>query len=165
VNFPKAEPVTTLEGAWEVSFDAKWGGPEEITFPKLQDWSQRKEEGIRHYSGIATYRKVFDSQGVSGARICLDLGRLHEMAEVALNGKKLGVVWCAPWCIDITGTLKAKDNQLAIRVANLWTNRLLGDATKPPEKRLTRTALRYRARGELRPSGLLGPVRIMAHPE
>jgi len=165
VNFPKAEPVATLEGAWEVSFDPKWGGPEKITFPRLQDWTQRTQEGIRHYSGIASYRKVFDSPKISGKRIYLDLGRVHEMAEVMLNGKKLGAVWCAPWRVEITGALKAKDNQLAIKVANLWTNRLIGDATKPPEKRLTRTALRYRARGALKPSGLLGPVRIMVNPE
>ena len=82
-----------------------------------------------------------------------------------MNGKKLGAVWCAPWRVDITNALREKDNQLEIKVANLWTNRLLGDATIPAEKRLTRTALRYSAGGALIPSGLLGPVRIMASPE
>ena len=164
-NFPKATPAATLEGAWEVSFDPEWGGPEKITFPKLQDWIQRKEEGIRHYSGTAAYHKVFDFPNISGRTVYLDLGRVHEMAEVTLNGKKLGVVWCAPWRIDITDALKSKDNQLVIKVANLWTNRLLGDSAEPAEKRLTRTALPYRAGGTLKPSGLLGPVRIMVNPE
>jgi hypothetical protein len=165
VNFPKTVPVTTLDGPWEVSFDPKWGGPEKITFDTLQDWTQRTEDSIRHYSGIAAYRKAFDSPKARGQRVFLDLGVVHEMAEVVLNGKKLGVVWCAPWRIDITDALKEKGNQLEIKVANLWTNRLLGDATKPQEQRLTRTALGYRAGGALKPSGLLGPVRVTASPE
>jgi len=167
VNFPEVVPVATLEGAWEVSFDPEWGGPEHVRLPGLQDWRQRDEEGIRHYAGIATYTKTFaypalvrHSLGDGRSRIYLDLGRVHEIAGVTLNGKTLGVVWCAPWRIDITDALKEKDNHLEIRVANLWTNRLLGDAKKPVERRLTRTALRYRAGGALMPSGLLGPVTL-----
>jgi len=165
VNFPKAEPMMILDGPWEVSFDPKWGGPAKITFKTLQDWTKHTEDNIKHYSGMASYRKTFDCPKVSGKRVFLDLGVVHEMAGVALNGKKLGVVWCAPWRIDITDALKEKGNQLEIKVANLWTNRLIGDAKKPAEKRLTRTALRYRAGGALKPSGLLGPVRITASPE
>lgn len=90
---------------------------------------------------------------------------MHEVAEVVLNGNKLGVTWCAPWRIDITDALKEKGNQLEIEVANLWTNRLLGDAAKPAQQRLTRTVLQYRASGALKPSGLLGPVGITAGSE
>ena len=163
VNFPKVESLATLKGAWEVAFAPKWGGPEKaVTFPTLQDWIQRKEEGIKHYSGIATYRKTFDSPHKPVRRIYLDLGRVHEMAEVTLNGKTLGVIWCAPWRIDITGALKAKDNQLEIKVANLWPNRMIGDAAKPQDKRITRTipGQPFKAGSKLLPSGLLGPVTI-----
>jgi hypothetical protein len=165
VNFPKVVPVATLDGAWEVSFDPKWGGPENITFPKLQDWTQRREEGIRFYSGLATYRKTFDAPRFTGKPVYLDLGTVHELARVTLNGKKLGVVWCAPWRIEITGALKEKGNQLEIEVANLWPNRLIGDAAKPPEERMTWTIEKhpYKADTQLLPSGLLGPVRIMTN--
>lgn len=166
VNFPKVESLATLEGAWDVAFDPKWGGPEKITFQNLQDWTQRREEGIKHYSGIATYRKRFSPPTLDTrhARLYLDLGRVHEMAEVTLNGKKLGVIWCAPWRIDIMSALKAKDNQLEIKVANLWPNRMIGDAAKPQDKRITRTmlGLPFKAGSKLLPSGLLGPVTVQA---
>jgi hypothetical protein len=160
VNFPKAVPVKTLEGSWDVAFDPKWGGPAKVVFPVLQDWTEHPEDGVRHYSGLATYRKSFEAPNLSGKRAYLDLGTVHEIAEVTLNGKKLGVVWCAPWRIEMTKALKSGENNVEIRVANTWRNRLLGDASKPEAERVTRTALRYKASGGLKPSGLLGPVQI-----
>ena len=58
-NFPAKETVLELNGPWEVAFDPKWGGPESVTFDKLEDWSKRPEAGIRYYSGTAVYRTTF----------------------------------------------------------------------------------------------------------
>ena len=165
VNFPKATTVATLEGSWDVSFDPKLGGPEKVTFDGLQDWTQRPEEGIKYYSGIATYRKSFDRpEGLAAdSKIYLDLGTIHEMARVRLNGTDLGVVWCAPWRVDISHALTAGDNNLESEVANLWPNRLIGDASKPQEERITWTISHpYAAGNNLLPSGPLGPVTVQA---
>jgi hypothetical protein len=126
-NFAELKPVQDLSGAWVVAFDPKWGGPEKITFDTLQDWTTRPEPGIKYYSGIATYRKSFNLANIPAGKTYLDLGVVHDMARVRLNGKDLGVVWCAPWRIEVTGAIKAGDNQLEIEVANRWTNRLIGD--------------------------------------
>lgn len=165
VNFPKAIPQTTLAGSWQVSFDPKWGGPENVTFDNLYDWTKSENDGIKYYSGIATYRKSFvrPKLPVGGTETWLDLGKVHEIARVRLNGKDLGVVWCAPWRIDISDALKAGNNDLAIEVANLWPNRLIGDATKPEAERFTWTIQGhpYNAKSQLLPSGLLGPVQLV----
>jgi hypothetical protein len=86
------------------------------------------------------------------------------VAEVRLNGKKLGVVWTAPWRVEVTGAIKPGANELEIEIVNLWPNRLIGDAQLPKEKRLTRTNVKkFDKPGlPLRPSGLLGPVRLLA---
>jgi hypothetical protein len=151
-----------LRGAWEVAFDPQWGGPAKVTFPSLQDWSKRPEDGIKHYSGIATYRKSFDLPDGVDKEVFLDLGTVHELAEVTLNGEKLGTAWCAPWRIRLSGHLKETGNVLEVKVANLWTNRQIGDASKPEHMRFTRTAIRARIDGPLKPSGLLGPVTLQA---
>jgi predicted GH43/DUF377 family glycosyl hydrolase len=165
VNFPKSKPVSTIEGAWQVSFNPKWGGPENITFDRLQDWSQHSERGIKYYSGIATYRKSFDLPRQPGNRIYLDLGIVHDMARVKLNGKDLGVVWCAPWRVDISNAIKPGKNQLEIEVANRWSNRLIGDATLPPEERLTKSYVsQFKKDSPLLPSGLIGPVQLLVDP-
>ena len=163
-NFPELKRLAELAGPWQVSFDAKWGGPESVVFEKLDDWTQRPEEGIRYYSGTATYRKTFDLPETSrggNARIYLDLGRVNNVATIRLNGKDLGVVWTAPWRIELTGVVQPTGNRLEIDVVNLWPNRLIGDAALPPEKRYTVTnVLTYKKDSPLLESGLLGPVTL-----
>ncbi len=76
-DFPIPSEVAALPGPWEVSFDPAWGGPEEVVFESLDDWSTRPEEGIRYYSGTAVYKKTFDlpsSISVKNSRLWLDLG-------------------------------------------------------------------------------------------
>jgi len=165
-NFPETRPLAELSGPWEVSFAPAWGGPAKATFETLQDWTKRPEKGIRYYSGTATYRKTFDlPPGALGRRpsaIFLDLGSVKNLARVRLNGKDLGVVWTAPWRLDITEAARAAANELAIEVVNLWPNRLIGDANLPPDQRRTKTNVRkFDQPGlPLLESGLLGPVTL-----
>jgi len=159
--FPETVDVLELAGPWEVSFDPKWGGPAYVTFDNLDDWSKRPEPGIRYYSGKATYRKVFDylSLATRHSSLFLDLGTVKNIASVRLNGRDLGVAWCAPWRVNVTTAIKPKDNVLEIAVINLWPNRLIGDAALPPEKHFTKSNVTgFKPDMPLLPSGLLGPV-------
>ena len=91
----------------------------------------------------------------------LDLGTVKERAQVWLNGKDLGVVWCAPWRVDLGKALKRGENILEIDVVNLWPNRLIGDSELPAAERRTRSNIRLGPKQALLASGLLGPVRLM----
>jgi hypothetical protein len=165
-NFTKDKPVMTLEGPWKVSFDPKWGGPAETAFDKLDDWTDRPEEGVKFYSGTATYRKTFDlPKNLAGDRpspLYLDLGAVGDLAEVRLNGRRLGVIWTAPWRIDISGAVEDRGNELEIDVVNQWPNRLIGDSRLPPEKRWTKSNYHLKPNDPLVPSGLRGPVTLRA---
>lgn len=183
VAFPTLERLITLEGTWDVSFDPAWGAPAHVTFDHLQDWASYPDDGVRHYSGEATYRKTFSVRHSGKKRSFLDLGGVKNVAQVYLNGSDLGVVWTSPWRVEITNTLKQGENELRIEVVNLWPNRLIKDATLPKEQRLTKTNVRTydtilpkdvsihadpadeeRMKAgkpaELFPSGLFGPVTI-----
>jgi hypothetical protein len=175
-NCASLEPILELTGSWIVAFDPKWcypkpGGEEgekgsTITLDKLVDWTQRPEDGIKFYSGKAVYRKTFDVPGLttpSAGKVYLELGTVHSLAEVRLNGRKLGVMWTAPWRTEITDSVKPVGNELEIGVVNLWPNRLIGDGLLPPEQRRTKTNSEtyYKGKHSLLPSGLLGPVRIV----
>ncbi|WP_428331495.1 glycosyl hydrolase [Mucilaginibacter sp.] len=181
-NFPAHQILTTLKGPWQVAFDPKWGGPAHIIFDKLTDWTLRPEEGIKYYSGTAVYHKAFniDKPFNKQEKIYLDLGNIKNMARVKLNGKDLGVIWTAPYKVEITGIALAKGNKLEIQVVNLWPNRLIGDSKLPDDgikddkwpdwltKGLPRTSKRYTftsyspytINSPLYSSGLIGPVTV-----
>ena len=148
-----------------MSFDPKWGGPAKVTFGQLVDWTTRSEPGIKFYSGTAVYRKEFNVPAMlaKGTRLLLDLGTVHEVASVRLNGRDLGVVWTKPARVDITDTVKASANALEVTVVNLWPNRLIGDEALPKELRVTETNMRKFGSGSpLLPSGLIGPVSLLS---
>jgi hypothetical protein len=167
-NFPQLVALKSLTGPWRVSFDTAWGGPENAGFPELISWTRRPEDGIKFYSGKATYHKTFDlPQGSKPQQLFLDLGDVHNVADVRLNGKELGVLWCFPWRVDITGAVKPKGNVLEVDVIDLWANRVIGDLNLPKEKRLTKTHDVFRfdmitPKTPLLDAGLLGPVRLLA---
>jgi hypothetical protein len=175
LNFPKLKRLNELGGSWNVAFDTLWGGPKEVEFPKLVNWIDRPEEGIKYYSGKATYRKTFDLDGEANEnlktgnknkRLLLDLGNVKNVAVVRLNGKKLGILWCAPWRVDITGCVRQSGNQLEIDVIDLWANRVIGDLKLPKENRVTKTHERFRfdmiqQNTPLLDAGLLGPVNFL----
>lgn len=159
-NYVEPRPIATLDGPWQVHFDPALGGPTVARFDQLVDWTTRPEPGIRYYSGIATYRRDFDRP--AGAKVLLDLGTVQVMARVRVNGKDCGTLWCAPWQVDITSALRDGANTLEVDVANLWPNRLIGDAKDPAHAFTKTTHQPYRADYPLLPSGLVGPVRVMA---
>ena len=165
-NFTDYALVYEVKGPWKVAFDPQWGGPATTEFPMLQCWTQHADEGIRHYSGTATYTHTFDAPEkvfTSDATWLLDLGTVYEIASVRLNGKPLGVLWTPPFRVDVTDVLQETDNLLEIAVVNNWPNRLIGDAGLPETERLTRTNVTKFTPGmTLTPSGLIGPVQLLA---
>lgn len=63
--------------------------------------------------------------------------------------------------LGLTPAIRRGANQLEIKVANLWVNRLIGDAQPGAAKITFTTGPAYSADAPLRPSGLLGPVRLI----
>ncbi len=153
--------VKKIQMPWSVTFDQTLGGPSQpIIMTELQDWSSNEDERIRYYSGAATYQNTF-SWGKAKDEIWLDLGDFSDVAEVSLNGQLVGIVWAKPYRIQIDQYLKQGPNELEIKIANTWNNRLIGDHGLPEEERVTWTTAPYRLEGRpLLPAGLFGPVVI-----
>ncbi|WJS99671.1 glycosyl hydrolase [Novosphingobium humi] len=153
-------PLFTLEGAWNVAFQPGRGAPANTVLPTLKPLNENADTGIAHFSGIATYAKDFAAPKgwKAGQPLWLNLGDLREVAQVSVNGKDVGMVWHAPYRVDLSGAAKAGKNHIEVRVANLWINRLIGDK-QPGAKPVTFTTMpTYRADAPLRTSGLIGPV-------
>lgn len=154
----------TLEGGWDVSFQPGRGAPASARFDKLSSLSEHAIPGIKYFSGIATYRTTFDLPALDkGRQVRIDLGAVGDVAEVYVNDVFAGTVWNEPGEVDVTASARRGRNELEIRVANRWVNRLIGDA-QPGATKLTQTTVAtYRPDAPLRPSGLMGPVRILTN--
>jgi hypothetical protein len=155
--------LTTFDGPWKVSFQPDRGAPASISFDTLSSWSDNLDPGVKYFSGIGTYTKTIDVSAdwlKNGAHLWIDLGSVKNLAEVAVNGKPLGLVWHAPYRVDATAALKLGTNELSIKVTNAWVNRLIGDEQPNAVKITFADDKPYRANSPLLPSGLMGPVTL-----
>jgi hypothetical protein len=105
-----------------------------VDFAALQSWTEHADPGVKYFSGVAEYRTTFAAPPVAaGAAAFLELGVVADLAEVRLNGGPLGVLWQPPFRVEVTRLLRPGANDLEVRVANRWINRLIGDEHVPTD--------------------------------
>jgi hypothetical protein len=112
------------------------GAPKKIQLSELISLHRHDDQGVKYFSGTATYLKDFamsENSFANGRRLFLDLGRVEVIADVTLNGQYLGNLWKPPYSLDITHSVRKGQNHLRIEVTNLWPNRLIGDEHLPEE--------------------------------
>lgn len=161
---PIRTTIADLKGPWNVEFQPGRGAPKTAEFQALSDWTANANAGIRYFSGEATYSSTMTVPTgalAQGAHLELDLGKVHELAEVLVNGKSVGVAWKPPYRVDITEAAHEGSNTLAIKVVNLWPNRLIGDQQPGMKKVAFAPNSTYTAHDPLLPSGLIGPVTVL----
>jgi hypothetical protein len=171
-----------LSQGWRVTF----GTAQSKAIEHLSSWSD--DEETRYFSGVATYEKnvsIPDSMLQQGLAMQLDFGAgkalpeaisksngmqawfegpVREAAEIYVNDKRAGSIWCPPYAVEVTGLLRRGDNKIKILVANTAVNHMAGRAL--PDYRLLN--LRYGTRFDSQdmdkiqpiPSGLLGQIRL-----
>ncbi len=165
VSVPQENLLTTIEGSWIVNFQKDRGAPNEVTFDSLTPWNENKNEGIKYFSGTATYTKTIDVAEewiAENNSIYIDLGEVANVAEVFVNGKSMGVAWKTPFKLNISDVLTAGENELEIKVTNLWVNRLVGDEQPGVTETYSYTGWNFfNENSSLVESGLLGPIKLL----
>ena len=161
-NWTETVSIQTIDGPWTVKFDPSLGGPKEpVTFNQLTNWTQNADSTIRYYSGTAKYSTTFNYRVQTNKSVWINIGNVHNLAGVFVNGIDCGVAWTAPYRVDISKALKEGQNTIRVEVVNTWNNRLVGDSRLPADKRITATMFPFKMEGKnLLPAGLLGPVTI-----
>ncbi len=161
--FANKKPVP-IAGPWTLSFPQGWGAPKQIQLDRLASWTSSKDPGIRYFSGTASYHTTLNmtaTQLAANPFLQLDLGEVHEVAAVRINGQPAQILWKSPYTLSVGKNLHPGENTLEIDVTNLWPNRLIGDAQSPTGKHYTWTNIRvYTKDSPLLPSGLMGPVTL-----
>jgi len=159
---PKDVPLAlTLGPNWDLRLvgndkDGKeW--TEQIHGAPLRDWSL--SQNLRYFSGHGHYSldvQIAESYLRPGLALELDLGEVHDVAEVWINNKKIDSLLMRPYRVDVASYLKVGTNHFEIVVTNTLRNRLVGDgAAGDPH------FVMFLRRTFFMPSGLIGPVRLL----
>jgi hypothetical protein len=167
----QGDKKTGISGPWQVDFPPNWGAPPSVVFNRLISWTESDDNGIKYFSGTATYQNSFNlDAGSVKKKMILDLGEVRDVAEVFINGKSAGILWKKPYQTDISQLVKAGENELKIEIVNLWVNRMTGDMLSEPKDRYCKTNQTY-MKSEVWPggdepfrlqtAGLLGPVNLI----
>jgi hypothetical protein len=175
-----------LSTDWSVSFG---DSGTKVTMSKLTSWTD--DASTKNFSGVATYEKTVNIPTVSDQPLMMTFGNgkplsaarggragngmqaymdspVHEAAVVYINDKRIGSVWAPPYTLDVSGVLKAGDNQIRIEVGNLAINYMAGH--RFPNYDLTSIRQQFGNRfdpqnvNNLQPitAGLMGPIQIVA---
>lgn len=180
-----APPAVELASGWKVTFD----GAPPVALGALRSWADDSER--KFYSGRATYETIAlipKATVASGRRLYLNFGEgtpvtaqerragsgmramlespVREAAQVYVNGKPAGAVWHPPYEIDVTALVRAGENAIRVVVGNLAINALAKGPLPDYRELNARYGERFQpqdmANLQPLPSGLLGPVRLIA---
>ncbi len=158
--------LTELNGPWTLQLPG--GAPRTVGSAPV-DWTTL---GVaeRGFSGVAVFRTEVEVDLREDERIELDLAHVHGIAEVVVNGIPCGVMWTAPYRIDVTAALCAGDtlrsgvNAVELHVATPWRNRLIAEAARPSGEMLAPVTRVYLPTADPMPAGAEGPVRLLRRP-
>jgi hypothetical protein len=167
-NFEEPHILKSINSQWNVLFkNDKIGINKTIPMDTLKDWTQINDNELKYFSGTATYTTDFNLDTIpSNIKVFLNVGKANILANIKINGIDAGGIWTAPWQIDVTDYLRKGKNLLEIEVTNLWVNQLIGDSRNSIENKKTWTLLNtYDSNGDLSPSGLVGPVKLIHYNE
>ncbi|MCL5742920.1 MAG: hypothetical protein M1541_03180, partial [Acidobacteria bacterium] len=174
-DLPQPLPI---KGKWKLALEG-------VRFPRLDkevevlnSWTEDAQ--TRFFSGTGAYELDFDLPKEylrDDLELVLDLGAVANLAEVILNGRNVGVSWMQPFRLEVTGAARQGTNNLKVLVTNNLVNHVLGlkkmpDVPAELEPHYGKTidiytmgvaaAKREAQTVKPQPSGLLGPVQIIA---
>jgi hypothetical protein len=128
-NFAAETTLVTLSNRWDISFENRQLG-EKYSIPNspLFEWTRHAADSIRCFSGTAVYRTVIKNLNpgiLNAGNLNLKLDSIGVIATVLINGQEAGTVWTKPYRVNIDGLLHEGDNEIEIRVSNVWRNRIV----------------------------------------
>lgn len=89
----------------------------------LLPWNEKSN--LRNYSGSMVYKTVLQVDNPQGyKKVELNLGDVHEIAQVTFNNQEVGVQMWAPYTFDVTNAIKEGENILIVEVNNTVANRM-----------------------------------------
>jgi hypothetical protein len=108
-TFSSNQTLVALDGNWSVTLGEK------KLDTALKSW---QELGVDAFNGIAEYHKTFTAPDAlpKGQRLFIDLGSVHEVARVVINGTSFDARGWTPYVWDVTDAVKPGANEIEVDV-------------------------------------------------
>ena len=153
------------ESPREVALDGPWHvllpGVGEFRLPDgPRPWTDLGREAAG-FSGVGRYagEVELDEAVVADGRAFLT-AEVGDIARVVINRTDCGVLWTAPFSVEVTDALRPGRNVIEVHVANAWMNRLIAEAAAPTGELFPPVDGVYAADAVPSPSGVLSSVRL-----
>lgn len=151
---PTGEGVK-LSGAWKATFSHIDGTVKEVELDELKDLAT--VETLQHFTGTIIYRNNLPVTDNTDA-IWLNLGKVHGVSEVTINGKSLGVQWYGRRIYNIAADVKTGDNTLEVKITTNMGNYM---KTLSDNKVAQYWTNELRKNQPIQPLGMIGPVSVL----
>jgi hypothetical protein len=163
-----------IAGDWRLVLEGKGFPRTEQVLPRLRSWTE--DPATKHFSGTGRYTIAFDLPACyvsDDLKLEMRVGDVGNIADLELNGSRVGVIWMRGQALDVTKSLKAGRNLLTVDVTDTLINRVAGWKTVPElhddlkslyGRGIDDDSLPARCFFGFEPlprSGLLGPVTIL----
>lgn len=122
------QKIHNLTARWQVQSDERYPFPFKTTVLDKPELSSAQAENIHYYSGVTRFKTTFSLAAPLSGAYSFELDQIGDIGHLFVNGMPAGYLWHPPLTLDITALLKLNDNSLEVSVANLWQNRLVGNA-------------------------------------
>lgn len=143
---------TVVEGPWRLTLYHVNGTVAVRNVHQLADFTQ--DEELKTFAGTAVYENQIHIDNADGRR-WLDLGWLHCVSELEMNGIPLGIRWYGDHLYDITRALHPGENDLSIKVVTT-----LGNYMKSLKHNAAAAA--WTSHTPILPMGIAGPVTLLS---
>ncbi|WP_316810750.1 glycosyl hydrolase [Pedobacter heparinus] len=140
-----------ITGTWKVTLEKVYDSPRKLEMQQLIDF--KEDPGLQSFGGVVYYENQFMVSN-PGQYNYLDLGAVHGISAVELNGQPLGFKWYGKHIYDIKKELKSGQNTIKIKVTTT-----LGNYAKSLKDNVT--AQQWTKAQPLYSMGMVGPVRLV----
>jgi len=162
VAVPKLMPVRAdnplseriIAGPWKLKLIHVNGTTQSLALQTPIDLTQRDD--LKSFAGTMIYSNRFRVDHTDGHYL-IDLGHLHSVSQLEINGHLIGTRWYGEHTYDVSGALKRGDNEITIKVVST-----LGDYMKTLTD--NKTARAWTENTPFYSMGLIQPVRLVLNP-
>lgn len=141
----------SIMGPWTVTLENVYEQPRKTEFTSLIDF--KDDPDLQSFGGVIYYEKKIMVDNPKNYN-SLDLGKVHGISEVEVNGSPLGFKWYGKHIYNLNGALQPGENSIRIKVTTV-----LGNYAKSLKDNVV--AQQWTKSQPLYSVGLIGPVNLI----